>query len=1031
MKKIKKRAAVLLAFLLAAGTPVLGLSPVTAYGAEDPDVYTISTAEDLIRLSEECVFDTYSVGKVFELTADIDLTGKNFSPIASFGGTFHGNGHTILGLYCRKSGTDIGLFGRVEASGRVEDLTVKAVFLPKGSRKNAGGIAGVNRGQIIGCTFHGQIQASENTGGIAGYNEAGGLIENCISLAEVLGQNATGGIAGYNEGIIEDCQNRGDINTKEQKNKEEVQASQVTLSGNILDAEKVYYTGGIAGRSTGTIKGCSNTASVGYLHSGYNTGGIAGLQNGCITECVNTGRILGRKDTGGIVGQFEPYIRISYEEDTIQKVQNQIDVLLDQMDSLSSTVENAGDDTKNNVDALRSELKGIRSGLQSDKQYYGDNIRQFSEDLSSSLDDLSSSIDDFELKFSGRNMSGVNKELAEANQRMKKLRAELKEALPSDPGGAKDILDEMAEELDNLSRLVREMPDAARDDVNHTSNEITDQAENIQSGIRDTRNLIGINREKLFDDLDATGDDADVRLDAVSESMDALFDRLDSAGDEVKAETDAIRTQMDAIKDTIHGQIDELKDGEDKELIDDISDSQPVELGSGMVLECVNSGRVESDNNVGGIAGIIGLELSLDPENDIDVEGEYSTKIARTARATIQACENRADVVSTNDYAGGIAGRADAGALNGNYNYGDVEAANGSYAGGIAGRSSNSARNNYVLCQLKGKDYVGGVTGRGGDVTGNYVMVSVAGAEDGEYRGAVAGLADGEVSGNVMVWEGLPAVDGVTYQSEATAVSYEEFAAIEGIPEEFLAFRVQFLVDGRIAKEVTVSYGQPVPEEEIPEIPAKDGFYACWQDNGQDRVIRNIRVNANYSLWSTTVASGNGTQEELPVLLAEGEFYPGTKLVVEETAVPTGISVPGYTVKKAYQYVITSTKGGEWSLAGLRVLTAGMDEGRPLEAAVLDSGLYDSQVSSADVKGCVSCAASYQDGSYLVFEASSPQGIFLVAEKDVNWYPAAAAAGLALAVLAAVLVVRRRKGLNTGKQVIEETEQTEKDGETN
>ena len=246
-----------------------------------------------------------------------------------------------------------------------------------------------------------------------------------------------------------------------------------------------------------------------------------------------------------------------------------------------------------------------------------------------------------------------------------------------------------------------------------------------------------------------------------------------------------------------------------------------------------------------------------------------------------------------------------------------------------------------------------------------------------------------------------------------------------------MAFRVQFLVDGRIAKEVTVSYGQPVPEEEIPEIPATDGFYACWQDNGQDRVIRNIRVNANYSLWSTTVASGNGTQEELPVLLAEGEFYPGTKLVVEETAVPTGISVPGYTVKKAYQYVITSPKDGEWSLAGLRVLTAGLDEGRPLEAAVLDSGLYDSQVSSGDAKGCVSCAASYQDGSYLVFEASSPQGIFLVAEKDVNWYPAAAAAGLALAVLAAVLVVRRRKGLNTGKQVIEETEQTEKDGETN
>lgn len=1025
MRTIKKAAAACMALLLAAGTPVLGPAPVTAYGAEAADVYTISSAEDLIQLSEECVFDTYSLGKVFELTADIDLTGKSFSPIASFGGTFQGNGHVISGLYLTLSGTDIGLFGRVESAGRVENLTVTGVILPKGSRKNVGGIAGINRGQIIGCTFGGRIQAADNTGGIAGYNEAGGLIEGCVNMAEILGQNATGGVAGYNEGIIEGCQNRGCVNTKEQKGKDSGD-SQTALPGRILDAEKVYYTGGIAGRSTGTIADCSNTAGVGYLHSGYNTGGIAGMQNGCILRCTNSGNILGRKDTGGIVGQFEPYIRISYEEDTIQRVQNQIDVLLDQMDVLSTTVESAGDDTKDNVEALRSELKGIRSGVQSDKQYYSENTRKFSEDLSASLDDLSSSIDDFELKFSSRNMGGVNKELADANRKMKELREKLREALASDPRSAGDILDEMAEQLDHISRLVREMPDAAKDDVNHTTGEITDQAENIQAGIRDTRNIITINREKLFDDLDATGDDAEMRLDAVSESMDALFDRLGSAGDEVKAETAAIRNQMDVISDTIRGSVDDLKDERDAEFIDDISDSQPSELGNGMVLESANSGRVESDNNVGGITGIIGLELSMDPENDIDVEGEYSTKIARTARALVQACENRADVVTTNDYAGGIAGRADAGALNGNYNYGDVEAVNGGYVGGIAGSSANGARNNYVLCQLKGRDFVGGVTGRGEDVIGNYVMASIIGEEDGEYHGAVAGQADGQVSGNVMVWEGLPAVDGVTYASQATAVSYEEFTAMEGMPKEFTAFQVQFLVDGQIVREVTVPYGQPVPEEEIPEIPAKDGFYACWQENGQDRVIRNIRVNADYSLWTTTVASANGTQEDTPVLLAEGEFYPGTQLSVEETAVPEGIAIPGYTVKKAYQYEITSPKDGEWSLEGLRVLTAGMDAGRPLDAAVLDSSLYESQVSSGNAEGCASCAASYQDGSYLVFEASNPQGVFLVVEKDVNWYPAAAAAGLVLAVLAAVLVIRRRKKGKIEKQA---GAGDEKDGE--
>ena len=158
------------------------------------------------------------------------------------------------------------------------------------------------------------------------------------------------------------------------------------------------------------------------------------------------------------------------------------------------------------------------------------------------------------------------------------------------------------------------------------------------------------------------------------------------------------------------------------------------------------------------------------------------------------------------------------------------------------------------------------------------------------------------------------------------------------------------------------------------------------------------------------MASQNGVQEELPVLLAEGEFYPGTKLSVEETAAPEGISVPGYTVKKAYRYEIASPEEGQWSLSGLRVLTAGMSSGRTLEAAMPDGE-----------KGAF-CVDSYQDGSYLVFAASGPQGMFLVVEKNVNWYPAAAA----LAVLAAVFVIRGRK---KGKAVKQAGESDEKDGE--
>lgn len=281
MKKTKRMTAAVLALLLAAGGVDIGgaafaaAAGITAYGAED--VIVIDSAAALVKLSEDCVFDSYSEGKVFELTADIDLAGSGFKPIASFGGILRGNGHTISGLYLDQVGGDVGLFRFVEPSGVIENLIVHGNIRPEGSRKHVGGIAGTNRGRIDGCTFAGKVEAKENTGGIAGYNEAGGLIENCTNQAVISGLNATGGIVGLNEGIVEGCLNSGEVNTSEQSGEEEENTgtSGITLDGTILDAEKVYHTGGIAGNSTGTIRTSRNEAKVGYLHSGYNTGGIA------------------------------------------------------------------------------------------------------------------------------------------------------------------------------------------------------------------------------------------------------------------------------------------------------------------------------------------------------------------------------------------------------------------------------------------------------------------------------------------------------------------------------------------------------------------------------------------------------------------------------------------------------------------------------------------------------------------------------------------------------------------------------------
>ena len=99
--------------------------PMTAPAAEeDEKTISVSSAEDLIDAPESCKLDTWSEGVTVELEADVSLEGVAFSPIASFSGTFHGNGHTISGLSLSEGLSLAGLFQRVQKDALIEDLNV-------------------------------------------------------------------------------------------------------------------------------------------------------------------------------------------------------------------------------------------------------------------------------------------------------------------------------------------------------------------------------------------------------------------------------------------------------------------------------------------------------------------------------------------------------------------------------------------------------------------------------------------------------------------------------------------------------------------------------------------------------------------------------------------------------------------------------------------------------------------------------------------------------------------------------------------
>ena len=233
----------------------------------------ISTAEELMALSEGSGDDSLTLGKTYVLTNDIDLSGKKMAPVQVFGGVFDGKGHSIKGFSYSGRQSGVGLFRTVIKGGEVRNLSLEVNMQPTEDMKNVGGIAGINYGLIKNCTVKGYILGIEAAGGIAGRNMKSGSIDSCINVAEVHGMRRTGGIAGYNEGSILLCENRGEINAisdtaweikdkriKEQDVDEEEEEQNIEklipdnmdiMYDDLKDALKsdleVNYTGGIAG----------------------------------------------------------------------------------------------------------------------------------------------------------------------------------------------------------------------------------------------------------------------------------------------------------------------------------------------------------------------------------------------------------------------------------------------------------------------------------------------------------------------------------------------------------------------------------------------------------------------------------------------------------------------------------------------------------------------------------------------------------------------------------------------------------------
>ena len=184
------------------------------YTIESNGSYTVYNADGLLNVAE-----LVNGGKTdinITLTADIDLTGKDWTPIGtnydnSYKGTFDGSGHTITGLTVTTYDKYAGLFGWLNSAGTVKNVVMEGVQITNNHSSGfAGGVVGNSWGTIENCSVSGSVNGEVYVGGVVG-KQTSGSMTGCSSSATVKGTVNVGGVAGESWGSMTACYATGNV----------------------------------------------------------------------------------------------------------------------------------------------------------------------------------------------------------------------------------------------------------------------------------------------------------------------------------------------------------------------------------------------------------------------------------------------------------------------------------------------------------------------------------------------------------------------------------------------------------------------------------------------------------------------------------------------------------------------------------------------------------------------------------------------------------------------------------------------------
>ena len=272
---------------------------------------------------------TETTDKFYQLSRDLDFTDITFTPIATFAGTFDGNGMTISNITLNITDGNGGIFA--ENNGTIKNLTVEKANVTKTGSLNdnegTGILAGVNNKELTNChIINSKLSATpsatgtdtgigllcgkstnqnslisectvtsggitmegstaSNIGGLIGYNRSGKVEFSFVKSSTNITYSSTGagsnigGLIGCIYGCnIKGCSTDIIINTKES-------TSSLKIAGFIGDAFTKWD-------ATATISGCYTIGSLSFNKSNQTYGGFAGSFGGggakTLTNCYTS-----------------------------------------------------------------------------------------------------------------------------------------------------------------------------------------------------------------------------------------------------------------------------------------------------------------------------------------------------------------------------------------------------------------------------------------------------------------------------------------------------------------------------------------------------------------------------------------------------------------------------------------------------------------------------------------------------------------------------------------------------------------------